>query len=153
LGKKMRALLVILFATLSFGFIVETPETLRQRTLTEKKWHEELSAQFDFSALREFLVREIAVHPQVEGIALAKAKVGEKWEPAGNARICGDWLFWADSPRAKKFKISWTYERGAEKNGTILERSVTFCCTRKSKGEFVADHIKRSDDELVLLMP
>jgi hypothetical protein len=150
---KMRALIVTLLSVLSLGFVIETPETIRKRQLEEKKWQTELSSHYDFSALRKFLVREIDSRPQVEGVALSKSKIGREWNPAGTARICGDWLFWADSPSAELFKVSWRYERTDRKDGTRLERSVTFYCVRKSKMEFAVDRVERSDIELVILLP
>lgn len=149
----MRALAVILLSVLSLGFIVETPETRQERERAEKKWHKDLSAHFDFGELKSFLVREVRAHPQVDGVELSKAKIGRKWSPTGIARSCGDWLFVTDSPDATRFKITWAYERNEEKDGMILERSVTFYCVRKSKAEFSVDRVERSDDELVVLLP
>jgi hypothetical protein len=149
----MRALAVILLSVLSLGFIIETPETRRDQERTEKKWHKELSAHFDFGELRGFLMREIRAHPQVDGVELSKAKIGRKWSPTGIARSCGDWLFVADSPDAMRFKITWAYEKNEAKDGLILERSVTFYCVRNSKTEFSVDRVERSDDELVVLLP
>ena len=151
--NEMRALFVTLLSVLSLGFVIETPETIRKRQFEEKKWQTELSGYYDFLELRQFLVREINVRLEVDGVALSNAKIGKEWKPAGNGRICGDWLFWANSPSAQQFRMSWTYERNERKNGTILERSVTFYCIRKSKVEFAVERVERSDAELVVLMP
>lgn len=152
-ARVSRVLLVAFLSALSFGFIIETPETIRQREAEEKKWQVELSASYDFSQLRKFLVREIDARREVDGVVLSKSKIAREWKPAGQALICGDWLFFVASPSAQEFTIRWAYETIDRKDGTLLQRTVTFYCVRKSNVEFAVDRVARADNELVVLHP
>lgn len=155
----MKTAFMLLIAALSFGFLVDTPESIKQRekdakqrAKEERAWKKAVNRNYDLDALRSFLDDQIQERSVVEGISLAKAKTEDGWRFDGRALICGDWVFSSEKPGEPTFSLSWKYEelKSADDSSLVI-KTITLNCSREAKGRYTFISAKREEDEYVIL--
>lgn len=137
----MKTILLIFVAALSCGFVIETPESRREAAQAEKRWQKDVEAKFDFSALRDFLLKTVAENKGFEDVDLTVPRLDAKWKFAGSSLTCGDWLF-AFGGKDENFEFSYTYSN---------PKFIALKCVREKKNSFRLRQIYK--DEWVLLDP
>ena len=150
---------MLLIAALSLGFMIDTPESIKQREKDAKRyakearvWRKAVSKSYDLDALRKFLDQQIREHPSVDGISLAKAKTESAWVFDSQMLKCGDWSFSSEKPTGSSFTIWWTYEELKSADGSsVLFKTITLNCSRESKDSFTFLSAKREEDEYIIL--
>lgn len=150
----MKYLLVILLAAVSLGFMVETPETIKQREKEDRARLKQIKEEYDLKALHRFLEEQLKANPNVKGVDLSRARIARKWTIEGKTLHCGEWTLDPPDPKTSEFTISWTYEDkpNADRNGGIW-KSILLICHRKSKNVFILLSVKHSEDEYITLTP
>ncbi len=149
----MKPAFLILTALLSCGFIVETPETVRERELQHKAWRKQMEQSYDFTALRKFLVQQIKSIGRFEGIDLSKSKTSAQWSLDGGVAQCGNWLFTGD-PKKDDFTLTWTYEDiPSQSGGGGTWKIISLRCVKIANDRFEFKSASRTEDEYVVLCP
>jgi len=149
----MKLLILSAFAFLSFGFLVETPESIKEEERQAKAFKQSVAKRFDLHELRRFIESQIKEKLSVDGISLANSKLEDEWIQGGLIFKCGDWIFVSDDPRKPEFKLRWNYQTDERMNETLLVKSVTFDCHRISRSKFSFTRIYREEEELYILNP
>ena len=147
----MKKLILVLLAFLSLGFMIETPESIRERERLERTWQRDAKRVVDLGALRSFLAEEIRSRRIVGGVDITTSRLEPKWRKAGMAFQCGDWVFAMPAPQTGRFVVFWNYEEARDEEGSLIQRSITFECHRSSRKEFVVDKVEKREDEIVIL--
>jgi hypothetical protein len=150
----MKPLLIALLAFLSFGFLIEVPETPEQkaeRLKQESTWQAVFTARFDLKALRDFLASELKARRSYEGANFQKAPLAPDWIVAGTGVNCGDWHFSISDPKLDDFRLEWIYETSRQKDGSLLQKTVILECKRIDRRTFRVTKIRRQEDELIEL--
>jgi hypothetical protein len=136
----MKAVLLIFAALFACGFILETPESKKAQADAERKWKKEVVADYDRSALLQFLRNAIAEKKQFEGIDLAKVRIGRRWKFKSMSMVCGDWVFVRPLGTKDGFEIQYADDK---------EKYVAFECIREERDRFRLVRIYK--DEWILL--
>jgi hypothetical protein len=155
----MKTAFMLLIAALSLGFMIDTPESTKQREKDAKRhvkevraWRKAVSKNYDLDALRTFLDEQIREHPVVEGISLAKAKTERAWVFEGQRLKCGDWSFSSEKSTGSSFTIWWTYEELKSADGSsVVFKTITLNCSRESKKSYTFLSAKREESEYIIL--
>lgn len=147
-------LLIVILSCFSFGFVIETPESIREEKLAIHHWHKQVKKRYNLRALHGFLVEQVKVHPSVDSIDLAKSTISKKWKSGGMVLVSGDWIFDLREPTDNTFTLTWTYQHIPNEDNTGgIDRVVRLKCTRTDKNKFFLQAIERTDDEYVILIP
>ena len=151
----MKHLLVILLAAVSLGFMIDTPESIREREKENRAWKKGITKAYDLKALHAFLEAQIRVLAVVDGVDLRHFKIDEQWKFDENysGLTCGNWNFWTKDVKSPEFTLLWNYEERKKDDGTVIQKSIELFCQRKSKATFVLDSAKRAEEECVILSP
>lgn len=147
-------LLIVILSCFSFGFHIETPESLRAHEKEVRVWKKQIKKTYDLKALHTFLIDQIKTHPNVDGIDLSKAKVEAQWTIGQGTLSCGNWTFVTPNPKSPEFTIYWAYEDKKHADGYGgISKSVNFVGRRNSKALFELVTATHTEDEYIILSP
>jgi hypothetical protein len=149
----MRTTWVLLAALLSFGFIVETPESRKEREQQHQLWRKQFQRAYDLKALHTFLAEQIAATPQIEGVDLSKSRLAARWSLSEGVARCGDWVF-VGKVGGGDFVLQWTYSDIPHSDGSGgIWKIVHFHCRRHARDQFRRLSAGKTEDEYVVLLP